>query len=101
MIKTLIVIACLVVGLLLMWAAQAYSQNSPCGKSAEMTNALLQTYGESVVLSGKTKQGNVLKIFVNPKTRTWTAAIDGGALLCLVASGGGATMGLEAKGREL
>ena len=99
--KTLIVIACLIGGILLMWAASAHSQSAACGQSEPMAKTLKDKYGETVLIAGKTMQGNTMKIFFNAKTTTWTAAMEGGMTMCLVTSGKGLSFAEKDKGQPL
>ena len=99
--KTLTVIVCLALVALLMWIGAAYSQSSACGVKAAMTKTLKDSYGETLLLSGKTTQGNTMTIFFNARTKTWTAAMESNATMCLVTSGKGMEFAGKFKGDEL
>ena len=103
MLKYLIVLVILALGALLMWAAKesAHSQSAACGSTAGMSAALKEKYGETVLITAKTSQGNVMKIFFNAKTTTWTAAMEGGKTMCLVTSGKGLSFEGMVEGQSL
>jgi hypothetical protein len=60
-----------------------------CGGYADAVAHLSSEYGESLTMQGMDGAGNVVAMFANPDTGTWTALIvrpDGTA--CMAASGG-------------
>jgi hypothetical protein len=72
----------------IMAATPAFAQMQ-CGGYADAVAHLSSEYGESLAVQGVDGAGNVVAMFANPDTGTWTALIvrpDGTA--CMVSSGG-------------
>lgn len=75
------------VGCLLLVGSPALAQMQ-CGGYADATAFLQEEYGERLVVQGLDGAGNVIAMFANPDTGTWTAFIvypDGKA--CMASSG--------------
>lgn len=68
--------------------AAAQAQGPQCGPRAEVLQALGNTYGEARRAIGIAGQNNVMEMFSNPDTGTWTVtATNPNGLTCLIASG--------------
>lgn len=70
-------------------AASPASAQMQCGGYADAVAHLSSEYGESLAVRGMDGAGDVVEMFANPDTGTWTALIvrpDGTA--CMVAAGG-------------
>lgn len=76
------------VALLAALAATPAVAQMQCGGYADAAAFLFERYGENLTVQGIDGAGNVIAMFANPDTGTWTAFIvypDGKA--CMVSSG--------------
>ncbi len=65
-----------------------HAQNMQCGAHAEVIVGLADRYGENRRMSGLDGGGNVIEIFANTATGTWTALIvQPNGMACMVAAG--------------
>lgn len=68
-------------------AVTAWGQTQ-CGPYAAVVEGLAQNYGESRQAWGLSGDGQIMTIFANIDTGTWTLVAVRGMEACLVASGG-------------
>ena len=85
--KTLIVLACLVGGILLLWAASAHSANM-CGKYVTIVKVLNEKYKEAKSGAGIAGEFALIELYKSKSGGTWTVlatAPDGKA--CIISAG--------------
>lgn len=85
--RTALLPASAVLSFFLSTPASFSAQQTTCGQRGEMELALAARYGE-MPFSTATAGYNLVKFYVNPSTRSWTAIAvtpDGGA--CILAAG--------------
>lgn len=82
-----IAVIALMAGILWM-AGQAWSQMPICGDKGIILKTLTGRFGERGFVSGVVKTAGLMKLYVNPVTRTWTILlIDAAGEACIKAAG--------------
>lgn len=69
-------------------AVPAWAQSN-CGSVADVTAKLTLSYGEEVAAEGVDTRGQLVQMWGNPQTGSWTATVSNGDMMCIVAQGGG------------
>lgn len=91
-IKLIFVAVAVFFGTMLLWfASKTHSQAAPhCAGAAEIEASLKETYGEKLMWSGATPNGNTMIMYGVPG-KTWTIGIKNaaGSLICIVMTGKG------------
>jgi hypothetical protein len=75
---------------LLLWPLSALSQQAPliCQPYSIILETLNKKYGEQVMAHAVNSNGKIVRVFRNPKTKTWTVIITiANNLSCVVGSG--------------
>lgn len=87
---------------LALWAGTASAQVSACNAYTALASALAGMYGEAVTARGEVR-GNVIELWVNAETRTWSiTVVDPNGIACIVANGDRWTgVGQQEKGQPL
>ena len=81
----LILILCLVG-----WSSSVLAQQSPmlCQPYAVILESLSKSYGERIMARGESGEGRIVRVFRNPKTKTWTVVVSvTDDIGCIVGSG--------------
>lgn len=66
------------------------AQQAPCyAPDPAIVGNLYNDHGESRVFAGLTKQGEVLHVFLNPKTGSFTILVSNGDIVCEASQGSG------------
>lgn len=71
-------------------AAQAEPiTNLPCAPHDTLARFLIEQFGESVQEQGITEKGDMMQLWANQKTNSWTFMLTGpSGMACLMSSGG-------------
>lgn len=70
-------------------AVPAQTPQAQCDNAKAIIKLLKTKYGEVLLFEGRTNLGNIVKIFMNLKTQTWTSVVEGDVVMCVTASGKG------------